>query len=183
MIDEGAQLEPDMTGADVAHGGGSVLDKIKQRRTAVVEEDYWFNIPTWGGELKARFEVQERGEIEKQIRTTQAQLRQAGRKGASAVGNDSDLNFLVKSCNGVKAVDAETEEEEFLTPGFTLELAAALDPKYPKGHPQEGQPVDIKNPKQLVAYLLAWNGISIATFAQRVGRWMQDTTLPVEDPQ
>jgi hypothetical protein len=184
MIDDPPQLDPDETGAGSANGGStSVLDKIKTRRTAAIGEEQWFNIPTWGGELKARFEVQERGEIEKQIRATQARLRGAGKKGASAVANDSDLNFLVKACDGVKAVDAETEAEEFLAQGFTLELAKMLDPKYPKGHPQEGETVVINDPKQLVAYLMAWNGVSIATFSQRVGRWMQDTTLPVEDPQ
>lgn len=177
-------LEPGITGAESASGGGqSVLDKIKQRRTEALEDETWFGIPTWGGELKARFKVLDRSDIEKMIRSTQARLRGASKKNGSAVANDSDLAFLVKACDGVKAIDADNEIDEFLAPGFTLDLAKAMDPKYPKNHPQEGEPVVINDPKEFVAYLLAWNGISVATWAQQVGRWMQDTTRPVEDPQ
>lgn len=179
-------LQPNVSGAELASGNGqgSVLDRVKQRRDESLSDEVWFDIPSWNGELKVRYGILERNEIEKMIREVQARLRQ----GSKTAGSQNDLNFLVKACEGVKAVDDMTEEEEVIADGYTMDLAGLLDPKYPamlngKPHPQAGEPVNIKSPPELVAYLFAWNNIAIATHAQKVGLWMQTMKVPIEDPQ
>lgn len=168
------QHDPDISAAQVAGGGGSVLDRIKRRRTDQ-SDVLWLDIPSWGGELKARYQVLDRDEVEKMIRRVQARQRQGDK---SRSDSTPDLDFLIKACTEVKAVDSETDEEETLTPGFTLELVDMLDPK-----DEDGSPIAIKDQRSLVAYLVKYNGIALAAHAQKVARWMQDTSKSVEDPQ
>lgn len=178
-------LEPDATGADFALGnGGSVLDRVKKRRDETLADEIWFDIPSWDGELKVRYNVLERTDIEKMIREVQARLR----KGSKTAGSQNDFNFLIKACAGIKAVDTINDEEEILADGYDLKLVEMLDPKYPafvngQPHPKAGESVSINTPQELVAYLFAWNNIAIATHAQKVGLWMQTMKAPVEDPQ
>lgn len=179
-------LEPDADGASIAlgNGSGSILDRVKKRRDESLSDEIWFDVPSWGGELKVRYRILDRPDIEKMIREVQARLRQ----GSKTAGSQNDLNFLIKACVGVKAVDTITEEEQVIADGYEMKLVDMLSPKYPDTlngvpHPQAGEPVDIKSPQELVAYLFAWNNIAIATHSQRVGQWMQSMKAPIEDPQ
>lgn len=168
------QHDPDATAADVAGGGGSVLDRIKKRRTNTVDT-LWIDVPSWGGDLKAEYKVLDPDEIQKMIRRVQARQRKGeGQKYDST----PDIDFLVKACIGVKAVDLETDEEQVLTSGFTMDLVGMLDPK-----DEDENPITIKDPRGLVAYLVKYNGIALAAHAQKIARWMQDTAKSVEDPQ
>jgi hypothetical protein len=171
-------LQPGIA-AEVAGDVRSVMDRINDRRDSD-EDVLTIDIPSWGGDLKAKYQVLHRDEIEKMIRRAQAQARGNG----SDSGVDADAAFLVKACVGVVAVDPEDGETEIeLAPGYTMDLARTLKPKYPRGHPQAGDPVPIKNERQLVVYMLRWNGVALASHGQTVARWMQTMKRPIEDPQ
>jgi hypothetical protein len=175
--DDQITLQPGQLAPEIAADAQSIIDRIKQRRDAR-EDELTIDIPSWGGDLQARYQVLDRNEIDKMVKRIRA--RQSG-NGSS--GTDADADFLIKACVGVTAVDQENDIEEPLTPGYTMDLARLLDPKYPRGHPQEGQPVDIKIERHLVVYLFGFNNIAMAAHAAKIARWMQDTSRPVEDPQ
>jgi hypothetical protein len=166
--------EPDTSAAEIAAGGGSVLDRIKKRRSSEADE-LDLGIPSWGGELIATYQVLHRSEIEKMVKRITARQRNQGKKADTSSG--PDLDFLIKACIAVKAHDNETDEEEFLTPGYTMALAGMFDPQ-----DEFGNPIDISTPSELLAYLMKNNSIAIASHSQKVARWMQDTSQPVEDP-
>lgn len=168
------QLNPDASAADVAGGGGSVLDRVKKRRTNTVDT-LWLDIPSWGGDMRAEYQVLDPDEVQKMIRRVQARQRKGEDK---RYDSTPDLDFLIKACINVKAIDPETDEEQHLTKGFVMELVEMLDPK-----DQDENPIEIKDPRGLVAYLVKYNGIALAAHAQKIARWMQDTAKPVEDPQ
>ncbi len=168
------QLDPDATAADVAGGGGSVLDRVKRRRTNKADT-LWIDIPSWGGDMKAEYQVLDPDEVQKMIRRVQARQRKGGDQ---RYDSTPDLDFLVKACIGVKAVDAETEEEQVLASGYEMKLVEMLDPQ-----DEDGNPITIRDQRGLVAYLVKHNGIALAAHAQKIARWMQDTAKPVEDPQ
>lgn len=172
------EMNPDVSAAEQAIDSKSILQKIQDRRNER-EDILTTDIPTWDGELRAKYQVVDRADIEKMIR--KARISSAQRNGASATEGDTD--FLIKACVGVIGYDSETDTEFGITDGYTMELAGMLDPKYPRGHPMEGQPVPITHPRELVAYLFKWNGVAIALHGQKIARWMQDTSKPVEDPQ
>lgn len=172
MLDDELNLD-DKSAAEIAAGSESILDKVKKRRTEV-DEQPWFDIPSWAGGLKAQYRVLDRDDIEKMVRRIRA--RQTGQGKQS--GMDADLDFLIKACVGVKAYDIEDDIDEVLTPGYTMQLAHLLDPK----DEETGEPIQITNERQLVAYLFKGNTIALAAHGQKVARWMQDTSKPVEDP-
>lgn len=171
------QLEPGRTGPEIAGDTKSILDRIKERRDAR-EDKLTTDIPSWGGDLKARYQVLDRNEIDKMVKRIRA--RAAG-NGSS--GTDADADFLLKACVGVIAYDLDSDIEEEIAPGYTMELASMLNPKFPKGHPQAGQPYPCPTERHLVVYLFGFNNIAMASHAAKVARWMQDTSKPVEDPQ
>lgn len=172
-------MEPGLSAGEVANDTQSVIDRIKGRRAARPDEET-FDIPSWGGDLKARYKVLDRPEIEKMIKRARA----AAEGNGSGSGTAADADFLIKACTGVVAIDPEDgETEHLLAPGYEMSLANVLEPMYPEGHPQAGQPVEIKDQRQLVIYLLRWNGIALAAHGQQVARWMQTMKKPIEDPQ
>lgn len=154
----------------------SILDRIKERR-ALDSDEEWFDVPSWGGELKMQMQVLDPTDVEKMVRRVQA--RRSGRKQQSGAGREADLDFLVKACVGVKAVDLELDQEEVLTSGINEALAEMLDPR----DPDTGESVDVSTSRKLLWYLLKFNGIALAAFGAKVARWMQDTSKPIEDPQ
>lgn len=170
-------LEPDTPAATVAAGGGSVLDRVKKRRAR--EDKIWIDIPSWGGALKARYEVLDRDEVERMIRRAQARHKHRDQdKPHPRSDSTPDLDFLIKACIGVKAYDEETDEEEIIATGYTMDLVPKLDPR-----DGDGEPIEVRDQRTLVAYLTRFNGIALAAHAQKVARWMQDTGKPAEDPQ
>lgn len=175
--------DTESTGAEVAAGGGSVLDKIVKRRKPGKGEGE-FPIPSWGPELLAKMKVLDRHVVDKHIRHTQARVREmdlAGRKRDDLVrlGNETDMEFLRQACIGIIAHDLESDDKEQVATGFDdMSLAERLDPV-----DEFGNPIVLANWMELMMYLLQWNDLALTTFAQRVGRWMQDTSRPVEDPQ
>lgn len=175
-------LEPGVTGPEVAGGVESVLDKIKKRRDS--DDDFLeIDIPSWGGDLRARYEVVDRREIERMIRRAQARLR-GGDNGGGDSGAAADADFLVKACIAVLAVDPEDgETKHILANGYEMSLVDLIKPVYPKDHPQAGEPVQINDPRELVIYMLRWNGIALASHGQDVARWMQTMKKPITDPQ
>lgn len=177
--------DPDATGPEVASGNGSVLDRVKRRRT-FVKDTQEFPIPSWNGELLAECKVLDRDKVDDMIRHVQARARQAqltgkgrDRREMSRIGNETDMDFLIDACTGIIARDEETDEEERVASGFDdMSFVPTLDPR-----DEDGNEVAVNTPRELLLYLLKWNTISLTTMSQRVARWMQDTSRPVEDPQ
>lgn len=169
--------EPGTSAAEVAIDRKSVLDRIKQRRDDA-EEFLTVDIPSWDGDLKAKYKVLPRAEVEKMIRRVRAR-----QNGAPQSGIEAEADFLIESCVEIIGYDAEVDETFHVGNGYDMDLAHSLDPRYPKGHPQEGEPVKIDNERELVVYMLKWNGIALAAHAQTVAKWMQDLKTPVADPQ
>lgn len=175
---EGPQLEPGQTATEIASDSRSVLDKITQRRDERDDTEV-FDIPSWDGDLKARYQVVDRADMEKMI----LRARRRARGNGSSSGVDADADFLIKACCGVIAYDVDTDAEEQIASGYTMDLASMFKPVWPKGHPQEGESFTIHNERELVVYLLKWNGVALATHGAKVARWMQDTSKSIEDPQ
>lgn len=178
MHDDTLDLEPGQLGAEIAGDTKSILTRIKERRDAR-DDELTLDIPSWGGDLRAKYKVLDRSEIDKMVKRIRA--RQTGNGGST--GTDADADFLIKACVGVIAYDVDTDTEEQISDGYTLALRDLLEPKYPRGHPQEGQDYPCPTERHLVVYLLGLNNIAMASHAAKVARWMQDTSRPVEDPQ
>lgn len=176
-VHEDPVYEPGTSAAEVAADHNSVLDRIKKRRDEA-EEFLTVDIPSWDGDLKAKYKVLPRAEVEKMIRRVRAR-----QNGAPQTGIEAEADFLIESCVGIIGYDAETDETFRVGNGYDMDLARDLDPRYPKGHPQEGEPVRISDERELVVYMLKWNGIALAAHAQTVAKWMQDLKVPVADPQ
>lgn len=178
--DNELQLEEGLA-ADHAAGSDSLLERITKKR-AQLEDVLTIDIPSWDGDLRAKYKLQDRREIEKMVRRIRAR---ATKETMDQEGINADLDFLIKACVGVVAYDVEEDQEVPLTNGYTMELVDILKPVYPKNHPKEGEPVEINGQRELVAYMLGWNNIALATHGQAVARWMQDTSKkPVgADPQ
>lgn len=176
--EEDVTLEPGVDAAVIAADAQSILDKVTKRRDERDDGHEVFDIPTWEGDLKAKYKVVERVDLEKMVQ----RIRKRQRSNGASSGVDADADFLIKACVEVIGYDAEADFEVVLSPGYTMGLASMLKPVWPKGHPQEGEPFTIKNPRELVIYLFNWNGIALATHGAKVARWMQDPTKPVEDP-
>lgn len=175
--DDGQDFVPGASPAAIASDHESVLDRIKKRRDEQ-DEFLTIDIPSWDGDLKAKYKVLDRDYVEKTIRKIRARAN-----GVSTSGVESEADFLIQACVEVVGYDADTDDTFHVADGYTMDLARALDPKYPKGHVQEGEPVKISNERELVVYMLKWNGIALAAHAQAVARWMQNLKKPVEDPQ
>jgi hypothetical protein len=154
-------------------GRSSVLDRVKSRRSASPDLE-WFDVPSWGGELKFQLQPLDRSDIDKMVQRIRA--RSNGRGVQSGV--DADLDFIIKACVSVKVVDLDNDEEEILSNGVNEALAAALDPK-----DENDQPVDVSTGRKLMLYLVKYNTIALASWSAKAARWMQDTSKPVEDPQ
>jgi hypothetical protein len=170
-------IEPGTSAAEVAADHQSVLDRIKKRRDET-EDFLVIDIPSWDGDLKAKYKVLDRDYVEKMIRRIRARTN-----GAAASGIEAEADFLIDACVEIIGYDAEEDKQFHVGNGYDLELATALNPTYPASHPMAGEPVNISHPRELVVYMLKWNGLALAAHAQSVARWMQNLKRPVEDPQ
>lgn len=145
--------------------GKSLLDSIVSRREErMADESLTLDIPTWSGELKAKYRVVERVELEKMVRALRARQTRNG----VTEGTMADADFLIRACIGVIAHDNETEEEQTIAPGYTKQLTELLG-------------LEFERARDLVIYLFKGNGIAMAAHAMKVARWMQDTSRPIED--
>lgn len=158
-------IEPGTDAAEIAADSKSLLDRIKAARDERPDE-LEIDIPSWDGDLQAKYRVVHRAEVEKMVRRIRSRTHGNGQTGSTA-----DVDFLINACIGVQAYDADTDTTQHLTNGYTMELAEMLGK------------TEITNPRQLVAYLFKGNTIAIGAHAIKVARWMQDTTKSVEDPQ
>lgn len=161
---EELDVEPGVAAAEQAADSRSFLDKIKARRDGLEDLSEPVEIPSWGGELLARYKVIAKSELEIMIRRIRGNRNSEGDVTA-------DLDFLIKACAEVIARDAETGEERKLSSGYNMELAELL-----------GEPEGAESARGLVLYLFKNNGIAVSAHAMKVARWMQDTSRPVEDP-
>lgn len=170
-------FEPGASPAALAVDHESVLDQIKKRRDEA--EDYLtIDIPSWDGDLKAKYKVLDRDYVEKMIRRVRARAN-----GAATSGEEAEADFLIEACVEILGYSVETDETFHIADGYTMALKDALSPVYPKDHPNEGEPIPIRNERELIVYMLKWNGIALATHAQTIARWMQSLKKPIEDPQ
>lgn len=169
-------IEPGVEAAEIAGGSRSLLKEIADRRES--REDFLtIDIPSWGGELQARYQVLERDDIDKMVRRIRSRASQAN--GQQPTGVDADADFLVKACIGIDAVDTETDYREQVATGYTTDFAQLLQPK----DKYTGELLPLPTPRHVVSYLCGFNSIALGAHAARVARWMQDTSKSVEDPQ
>lgn len=162
-------LEPGTTAVETAGDARSLLDKIKDRRENR-EDILKIDIPSWDGDLKAEYKVIAREDIEQMIR--RVRFRQSGGRsnGVNNAGTEADADFLIKACIGVIAVDQETGAETKIADGYNRTLIEILEPE------------NTNDEKGLVVYLFKGNSIALAAHGQKIARWMQDTSKPIEDP-
>lgn len=158
---------PGKTAVEVARGS-SLLQEIKDRREErLADETLVLSIPTWGGELKAKYKVVPRVELDMVLR---AQAKKANQKSGSS---DADMDFLSRACIAIIASpesdEMEDAEGEVVASGFNEELGTLLG--------VEG----LTSARKVISYMFKGNGIAIATTAMKVAKWMQDTSIPVED--
>jgi hypothetical protein len=143
--------------------GTSILDGIRQRREErVADESVTLSLPTWDGELKAKYKVLERSEVEKIMR-----VRKGGKNPAAGAMMDAD--FMIKACVGIIAHDNETGETEIIGTGYNPDLANLL-----------GNPQGTDTARGLVFYLVKNNGIALAAHVQKLAKWMMDTSQEPE---
>lgn len=167
--------------------GQSILDRAKARRAGRDLDHEWFDIPSWDGELKGRYKVLERDDVERMVRSVKMRNvsngkgNQAGQSNRGA-GAESDLDFIVKACVNLKVHDNETEEEKELCISYSdIDSIKELfdDPDHAELH---SAVESIRSPREAVAFLMGYNGIAIASHAAKLARWMQDTSKE-SDPQ
>lgn len=167
--DAAPELGADGDAAEVARGQ-SLLDRAQQRREERKGTEE-FNIPTWGGELLARYKVVPRRELNKIIN------KGRGKKGEAADRADveSDCDFLIKACVGIVARDIDTEEREEVASGYNEDLTRKLNKEDKIGSARE-----------LVLYMFSdkegkANTVALGAHCMKVARWMQDPSRPVDD--
>jgi hypothetical protein len=111
----------------------------------------------------------------------------AAANGNASASTTADANFIIKACVGIYAYDLVSNKEIKLIESLENEwqkLAEMLDAKWPDDHPQAGEPIPFKSAQELVVYLVKWKGLVLASFGQRLGRWMQNPSIDFEvDPQ
>lgn len=176
------------TAAEQSIDAVSVLDKIKKRRDERDDETV-VSIPSWGDELKAKYRVIDRAEVDLMIRNIRIRTARQGKNGnADTTGSEADADFLIKSCIGVIAYDLETGTEVTVGSGFNMAFASMLGDPDPESQStiliRDGDEIvaRVSRPAELVAYLLKGNSIALASHAQSIARWMRDTSKPIEDP-
>ena len=165
MDEERDTLEPGVTAVEMTADKKSLLDQIKANRDERGEDYLTLDIPTWEGDLRARYRVVDRAEVDKMIRRIRTRAN-----GAPQSGSEADIDFLINACVEVIAYDRENDMEVHVSNGYDAELARTLEQ-------------DPDNIRALVGYMFKFNGIALAAHGQKIARWMQDTSKPVEDPQ
>ena len=154
-----AEIPEDTPAAKVA-SGTSMLEAIQKRRSERLNY-IQLNIPSWGNDLKARYEVIPKDELEAMLKKLSHQSKVDTDKG--------DLDFLIRACSGVVAVDVEGDgDEQVIATGYTQALAGLLG-------------VDTTTARELVRYMFKNNGIAVAAHAQRVAKWMTDPSADLGD--
>lgn len=161
-------VEPGTTAVEEAADSRSLLDRLKARRDER-DDVLTLDVPSWNGELKAKYQLVTRSDLEQMARKVRARATGNGDQNA---GLRADIDFLIKSCVGIVAEDGETGETMDVSTGYNAGLADAL-----------GNPEGTDELNGLVLYLFKHNGIAVSAHALKVARWMQDTSKSVEDPQ
>lgn len=159
--------EIDKNPEDVASGGGSLIEQINARRAErLQDETLRLAIPTWDGEVMAKYRVLEIEDVEKLQRT-----RQMEKDKRKAKKVDSD--FISKACVGVFAVTGYDDDGEpileRISRGFDKALAEALGK------------TGLETSRQVIDHMFNGNDIAISAHALRIGNWMQDTSQNVGD--
>lgn len=168
MVEPAAPTPPAEPASDgAAPAPGSLLADIRARREErLADERLDLPIPTWGGELVARYQVPDPSALARQ---TQAR-RAAGSDVEAASSANAD--FLIDCVAQVLARTENGRLEALMTPQgtavrFDQPLADLLG-------------VEVENAREVVAHLFASNPIAIGTQASTVLTWLQDTSQEVE---
>jgi hypothetical protein len=164
--EEGSPDTP-VSAAEVASSAnGSLLGRIKAARDIrVANESLTLPIPTWGGDLVARYRVVDRSQLE--------ELAKRARQGKNT-DSGADINFLARACEGVLMRDPDTGAIEPVLNGhgvqvrFDHDLAALLG-------------VEAESATDVVLYLFKSNAVAIASHAMKIATWMQDTSQEIDE--
>lgn len=166
-------VEPGMSGPQIRTE--SALDRIRSRRKER-SDLLTIDIPSWDGDLKAKYMVLNRTDLERMIRTIRART-----KNKDVKGGEADFDFLIKSCVEIVGYDETMDEPEFhLSDGYTMDLVELLQPE-----DEFGNKVEIRNQHELIAWMFGKtdSSIALASHSVSVARWMQDPSKPIGDPQ
>lgn len=157
--DEIPQVERDYAG----NGLDSQLERIKARRAErLADETVLLPIPTWQGDLVARYGVIESKELRKLMRRIE--------KSEGALGDNADL--LVKACRGIQLRDENDDLQEIVGPdGGPVTFDATLAEKLG---------IDAGSQVEVVLHVIGRNPLAVGAHASTVIKWMQDTSKPVD---
>lgn len=134
------------------------LDDIKRARDARMQTEHLtLPIPTWSGDLAARYRVLGEDDI----------------KNAHGEAVDADIDFLARACIQILMRDdngLEPLEHEGLPVAYDANLGELLDiPEHARG-----------STRGIVRHLFGNNPIAIDQHTRKVLDWMRDTSLEVE---
>jgi hypothetical protein len=154
MTDVDLEIPP----ADRPAGPTSILARIKADRDArSTSEHVDLPIPTWNGDLVARYVVIERRAVEKL-----ADPKLAG---------TADLDFLIRACHGVFMRDDNGDmialADDAGPVRFDARLAMLLG-------------IEATTGRDVVQYLFRANALAIGAHAAKVADWMQDTSQVID---
>lgn len=172
---EASELTPSaIEGMPVEEGAdtSSLLGRIKeQREERLKDESLTLPIPTWGGDLLARYRVMDR----KEMMSLARRVREIQRKTGNADAATGDTDFILKACECVLVKDPESGEiKELDDPqtgmlvGYDQRLAQALG-------------LEVEKARDVLLHLFNNNAVAIGAHALKIARWMQDTSREVDD--
>lgn len=148
------------------------LANLRQQRDERVRDLHLdLPIPTWDGALVARFDVAPRKEVEKFGRQKRTQ--------------DADCDFLINhvrclyALDREKVVDAERMEEN--EDYVRIEDENGLPVKFDIRLAEKMGVTDATSAREVLQYLVKFNGIAIGGMAAKLIMWMQNTDAEVAD--
>lgn len=141
---------------------GSLLDRVRARRDErLADEHLDLPVPTWDGDLVARYRVVQ-GEVWERI----TKRLQSGKSDPN-----TDADFLVAACSSVLLRDEDGRlqpiEHEGREVGFDKGLASVLG-------------LEVERAREVVAFLVGDNPVALGLLSAKVVGWMQDTSAEVE---
>lgn len=156
--------EAAMAGPSPSDEGVSIVEQLRARRAErLADEHLDLPIPTWEGQLVARYRVVRGEEVRKLL-----QRASTGRADQTA-----DASFLVTACEQVFAMDDEGRMVVLRRPdGMPMRYEPAL------GELVAGE--RFERAVALVYHLFADNDLAISSHALKLAQWMQDTSREVE---
>lgn len=138
--------------------GGSLVDRIRARREALLADLHLdMPVPSWGGDLVARFEPVDRDAL----------IKLSERQDAKRHG---DADFLIAACKAIYAKDDD---------GHLIPLTEGQVPSGFDEATAEALGLEFTSARHLV-YAMCSTDVAVSSLAQRVIEWTADTSQEVD---